>query len=133
MSLLVQTRERGTVALVAGLFVLAVCLGLSGRAEAAGGTAMGWGYNFSGQVGTGAVSEGPCSCVPTPAPVSGVADLTEIAGGYEFGLALRSDGTVMTWGYNSSGELANGNTAVDPVPKPVAGVSGAIAVAAGEE
>jgi alpha-tubulin suppressor-like RCC1 family protein len=92
---------------------------------------MGWGYNASGQVGIGVVGSEGCYCITSPTPLVGVADATGLAAGYEFGLALRSDGSVMSWGYNYSGELGNGNTDRDPVPKPVPGVSNAIAVAAG--
>lgn len=116
---------------IATIGTLAFCLAQSSDADAAGGTAMGWGYNASGQVGIGAVSSGGCSCIPSPTPLLGVADATGIAAGYEFGLALRSDGSVMSWGYNYGGELGNGNTDLDATPKPVPGVSNAIAVAAG--
>ena len=103
-------------------------------ADAAGGSALGWGYNYSGQVGNGTTSQGqPCSCVPTPAPLLGVTEATEIAAGYEFGLALLADGRVMSWGYNYGGELGNGTTDLNPVPAPVPGLSNVVAVSAGSE
>jgi alpha-tubulin suppressor-like RCC1 family protein len=116
---------------IAAIGTLAFCLVQSADAEAAGGTAMGWGYNASGQVGIGVVSSEGCSCIASPTPLLGVADATGLAAGYEFGLALRGDGSVMSWGYNYGGELGNGNTDLDATPKPVPGVSNAIAVAAG--
>lgn len=118
-------------ALLSTLALLAICLCAPVTAQAAGGSAMGWGYNASGQVGNGAPSSEGCSCFATPVPLLGVDGVTEIAAGYEFGLALRSDGSVLSWGYNYGGELGNGNTDLDAVPKPVAGISNAIGVAAG--
>jgi len=97
---------------------------------------MGWGYNYSGQVGIGeAEVKGPdeCYCVITPATLLGVGNVTGLDAGYEFGLALRSDGSMMSWGYNYEGELGDGTTTLNAVPKPIDGISNAIAVAAGSE
>lgn len=131
MQTVLPPRIRELAALAAVLVVALLSLAGGSSAQAAGGTAMGWGYNASGQVGNGAIDEAGCYCVATPSPLLGVTNLTELAAGYEFGLALRSDGSVMSWGYNSSGELGNGNTQTDPVPKPVEGIANAIGVAAG--
>jgi len=130
---LVHRRSRGLAASIAVVGALAFFLAQSADGKAAGGTAMGWGYNASGQVGIGVDSNGGCNCIPAPVPLLGVAEVTELAAGYEFGLALRSDGSVMSWGYNDSGELGNGSTDLDATPKPVAGVANAVAVAAGRE
>jgi alpha-tubulin suppressor-like RCC1 family protein len=102
-------------------------------ADAAGGSAVGWGYNADGQVGNGTVSSGGCSCVASPSPLVGVTEAAEIAAGYEFGLALLADGRVMSWGYNYGGELGNGTTDLNPVPTPVPGLSNVVAVAAGSQ
>ena len=40
--------------------------------------------------------------------MSGLSGVTAIAAGYDFGLALLSNGTVMAWGNNSEGELGDG-------------------------
>jgi hypothetical protein len=117
------------------LAVLAAILGalavVPATASAAGGSAMGWGYNYSGQVGNGTPPPPECDCEETPVPLLGVTEATEIAAGYEFGLALLADGRVMSWGYNYDGELGNGTTYLNRVPPPVPGLSGAVAVAAG--
>ncbi len=83
------------------------------------GTVAAWGSNTSGQLGDG-------TTVPraTPVAVLGLTDVAAIATGSGFGsahsLALRKDGTVMTWG------------GVDgPLPMPVSGLAGVTAVAAG--
>jgi alpha-tubulin suppressor-like RCC1 family protein len=119
---------RRLAALVVALGALALA---PATASAAGGTALGWGYNFDGQVGNGSVTTTGCSCLATPTPLLGVSEATELAAGYEFGLALLASGKVMAWGYNYGGELGDGSTTLDPVPKLVPGVSDAVAVAAG--
>jgi alpha-tubulin suppressor-like RCC1 family protein len=45
-------------------------------------------------------------------------------------LALRSDGTVLSWGRNDYGELGTGTTTSRPTPGPVPGLTGIIQVAA---
>jgi alpha-tubulin suppressor-like RCC1 family protein len=112
--------------------LVAMCLlGLifSAGAQASGGTAYGWGENESGQTGNGT----PGPDVLTPAPVVGLSDVTQVAGGEDHGLALLSDGTVRAWGGNASGQLGNGTTTDSPTPVAVSGLSGVVAVAAGGE
>jgi len=75
-----------------------------------------WGYNYYGQLGNGSSTN---SIVPGPVPQSGVlAGKTVIsisAGGYH-SLALCSDGTVASWGYNFYGQLGNNSTTNSSVP-----------------
>lgn len=94
------------------------------------GTVRAWGYNTYGQLGDGTTIHRS-----TPVPVAGLADVTAIAaGGYEregHGLALLSDGSVRTWGYNHYGQLGDG-TCVDQLrPVTVPGLSGVTSIAAG--
>ncbi len=128
MALRLDIRRFAAAAAVFAAFALAPA-----AADAAGGSALGWGYNASGQVGNGTVSSESCSCVTAPAPLLGITEATEIVAGYEFGLALGAGGTVMSWGYNYGGELGNGTTDLNPVPAPVPGLSNVVAVAAGSE
>lgn len=126
MALRLDIRHLAAAAAVFAAFALAPA-----AADAAGGSALGWGYNYSGQVGNGTTSElVPCSCVATPSPLLGVTDSVEIAAGYEFGISLGADGRVKSWGYNYGGELGNGTTDLNPVPTPVPGLSNVVAVAA---
>jgi hypothetical protein len=63
--------------------------------------------------------------------VSGLTGVTAIAAGDIYTVALKSDGTVWDWGYNSNGQLGNNSTTDSHVPVQVSGLSGATAIAAG--
>jgi len=58
------------------------------------GTVWAWGSNGTGQLGRGNVSNGD----PLPAQVVGVNHITAISAGQNHTLALKDDGTVLTWG-----------------------------------
>jgi len=78
----------------------------------ANGTLWAWGDNFYGQLGT-TTNTGTHTPNPTPAQV-GPASYTQLAAGYDFGLALRQDGSLWAWGRNTYGQLGNPtNTGTD--------------------
>ena len=56
---------------------------------------------------------------------------SQIAAGASHNVALKSDGTVWTWGANGSGQLGNGSTLDSPIPVQVNTLSGITMVAAG--
>ena len=56
---------------------------------------------------------------------------SQIAAGASHNVALKSDGTVWTWGANGSGQLGNGSTMDSPIPVQVNTLSGITMVAAG--
>lgn len=85
-----------------------------------------WGYNGNGGLGDGSLLD---RSLPVTAP--GVPDVIALAGGYDFSVAVRSNGTVWTWGAGSSGALGNGTTMDAPDPVTVSGLSGVVRVAAG--
>jgi alpha-tubulin suppressor-like RCC1 family protein len=92
-----------------------------------------WGSNNWGQLGNAA---GNNSNVPIA--VSGLKGVKAISAGGQFGaadhsLALKTDGTVMSWGANGSGQLGNGdNTFTNSnVPVRVVNLSGVTTIAAG--
>lgn len=119
----------GVIAIAAGNF--------HGLALLSNGTMMAWGDNAEGQLGAGTFS-GPekCAanaCSTTPVAVSGLSDVTSIAAGAGYSLAVLSSGNVMTWGQNNDGQLGDGTTAKSSTPAPVTGLSGATAVAGGYE
>jgi alpha-tubulin suppressor-like RCC1 family protein len=90
------------------------------------GSVWSWGSNLYGQLGDG-------TTVDRPAPVR-VANLTNAArvaaGQGHYSLAIRSDGTASSWGFNAYGQLGDG-TGVDRVtPVRILGLSNITAIAA---
>jgi hypothetical protein len=63
----------------------------------------------------------------------GLTNITAIAAGGHFSLALRSDGTVWAWGANGSGQLGDGTLVNRSTPVRVSGLAGVTAIAAGAE
>ena len=59
---------------------------------------------------------------------SGAATVTALANGGTHSLALKADGTILTWGYNKNGQLGDGTTNDHSVPLAVNGLSGIVAV-----
>jgi len=99
------------------------------------GTVWSWGDNGYGQLGRGTVDKGS----PIPTQVGNLSDIVAIAaeGGASFlktghTVALKSDGTVWTWGNNENGQLGLGTTDKgSSVPVQVPGLSDVVAIAAG--
>ena len=121
---------RGVTAIAAGLYFSLALLSK--------GTVMAWGLNDYGQLADGTKS-GPstCSsgapCSTRAAAVRGLHGVTALAAGSDHSLALLSNGTVMAWGLNTSGQLGNGGTAGTSTPVPVRGLHGVRAIAAGSD
>lgn len=99
----------------------------TGYALRADGTVWSWGVGTEGQLGNGTTSNGSLA----PVRVTGLTGVTTIASRGIVGYALRSDGTVWSWGYGLHGALGNGSTANSLVPVPVTGLSDVVAIAAG--
>jgi alpha-tubulin suppressor-like RCC1 family protein len=91
------------------------------------GTVRTWGDNAYGQLGTGA---GP-SPQPNHVAVPSLANMVAVSAGYYHTLALRADGTVWSWGFNSGGQLGDGTNTHRTTPVAVLGLSNVVAVAAG--
>lgn len=68
-----------------------------------------------------------------PPVVAGLDNITAIAVGGNFSLALRNDGTVWAWGSNQYGALGQGTTDANahPTPTRINGIAGAVAITAG--
>ena len=74
------------------------------------GSVYGWGKNTYGMLGDGTTTDRN-----TPVPVilaggSAVTGITQISGGGDYALMLKSDGTVYTCGYGANGQLGDGGT-----------------------
>jgi alpha-tubulin suppressor-like RCC1 family protein len=93
------------------------------------GSLWAWGANGSGELGLG--TAGP-TAVRTPQKVSGLVGVTQLAASATVSMALRSDGTVLVWGYEGLGLRGDG---IDregsslPVPTPVTPVAGVTRIA----
>jgi alpha-tubulin suppressor-like RCC1 family protein len=126
MEMLAQHRSRGLrfhgttfvlAALVAGL---TIAIGAS--ATSASNRAMSWGSGLWGQLGNGVTRqvENKVGDVLVPSPICAVGtagqcptgpylnEVTAISAGGSHGLALVSDGTVVSWGENAYGQLGDG-------------------------
>lgn len=81
------------------------------------GTAWAWGCNSNGQLGDG-------TTINRSSPVSvvgGFTDWRKITGTLTHSLALRANGTIWAWGYNSTGSLGDGTVANRSSPVSVVG------------
>lgn len=63
--------------------------------------------------------------------VSSLNGVTAIAAGFYHTVALKSDGTVWTWGWNWAGQLGDGTTTSRRTPVRVGCLNGVTAIAAG--
>jgi alpha-tubulin suppressor-like RCC1 family protein len=93
------------------------------------GTVWAWGDNSVGQLGNGTTVANSI----IPVQVSTLTGVTTVIAGSQYAAALKSDGTVWTWGMNSVGQLGNGTTTNSSIPVQVGGVSGITAIAGGDD
>lgn len=112
----------GVVAISAGLF--------HSLALKSDGTVWAWGVNGSGELGDGTrVSrEFPVQVLAGPG-LGGLSDVVATSAGPNFSSALRSDGTVWTWGMGTGGQTGDGlvedATPGRTIPAPLPGPDGA--------
>ena len=118
-----------------GSGVVDVAAGASfGMVRKADGSVWEWGNGTSGQLGNGRNDK---QSAPTVVKGLGAGSgVVAIAAGSSFSVALKSDGTVLAWGHNKSGQLGDGHTGMDrAVPAAVRGLgagSGVVGIAAGD-
>jgi len=102
---------------LAGKTVVAVAAGSGhGLALCADGTLAAWGYNSYGQLGNGSSTNSGVPVLVTPTGVLAGKTVVAIDAGESHSLALCSDGTLVTWGDNTNGQLGNGGTTKSMVP-----------------
>ncbi|MEV5573137.1 Ig-like domain repeat protein [Spirillospora sp. NPDC052269] len=77
---------------------------------------LGWGFNSSGQVGDGTTTN---RTVPVLVHVPEGVSVTQIAAGFEHGLALTSQGGMLAWGHNGYGQLGDDTYTNRHTPVPV--------------
>ncbi len=87
-----------------------------------------WGSGAWGALGDGTTT----SQTGTPQQISSFPDVVAVAAGYAFSMALKSNGSVYTWGTNGSGQLGDGTTTSHrTTPTLVPNLTGIVAIAAG--
>jgi len=96
------------------------------------GTVLAWGRNDSGQLGDGTITKTIYEGRATPQRVGSLSGITAISAGFQHAAALKSDGTVMTWGSNGGGRLGDGTTINRLTPVQVSGLTDVMAIAAGD-
>src|SRR3989304_536551 len=130
------TTRRNTPVKVNGLTdVMAVAAGDSySLALKSDGSVWAWGLNDGGELGYIIVNNSgmPVDYSPFAAEVNYLVGVKAVAAGDSHSLALKSDGSVWTWGHNEHGELGDPALANSPIPVQVpVGVVKAISAAIG--
>ncbi|MFL6335175.1 MAG: S8 family serine peptidase [Pyrinomonadaceae bacterium] len=97
------------------------------------GTVWGWGSNsvFGGPPAGGVLGLQNASSTATPVQIAGLSNVTTVAAGGYHAVALKADGTLVSWGNNQYGQLGDGGGPSNPTPRAVSGLSNVAAVAAG--
>tara|TARA_R100001129_G_scaffold145288_1_gene106576 strand:- start:992 stop:2266 length:1275 start_codon:yes stop_codon:yes gene_type:complete len=71
----------------------------------------GFGRNSKGELGLGATGgDGETQSHTSPLQVGSLTDWAQVAMGGEHSIATKTDGTLWSWGYNSTGQLGQNNT-----------------------
>ena len=89
-----------------------------------------WGLNLSGELGcTGCPTSAAAPVTVVLATGGAVTGVTSVAAGNGHSMALRSDGTVLGWGANSSGSVGDGTTTTRPTAVPLPTLTNVTAIA----
>ncbi len=76
-------------------------------ATASSGIARGWGYDFYGELGNGRTAEDYTT--PVAVRLHAHIKVAAVSSSCSGGLALTTAGRVLSWGYNSDGQLGDGS------------------------
>jgi alpha-tubulin suppressor-like RCC1 family protein len=127
-NLVTLSRGRLVRVLLATLLTAMLLPGTSTPATAAGSRVLSFAdSNHYGQLGNGTADVGQSS----PIELSGMSDIVDVAAGTYHSLALRSDGRVLAWGDNRSGQIGDGTTSERHEPTLVPGLTHVVAIEAG--
>jgi alpha-tubulin suppressor-like RCC1 family protein len=77
------------------------------------GTLWTWGYGVSGRLGNGVTTGNISTPVTT---FAGGNNWKQVSGGFNFMAAIKTDGTLWTWGAGSTGRLGNNQTSIRSTP-----------------
>jgi alpha-tubulin suppressor-like RCC1 family protein len=92
----------------------------------ADGTVWAWGSNYANQIANG----NPWwKFQDVPFQVPNLPPIAKVASKYDHTLAIATDGTVWSWGYNFDGQLGDGTTDARQIPVKVIGLTDVIAIA----
>jgi len=105
------------------------CGNLFTMAVKTNGTVWSWGYDTQGQLGdNGGSNQG------APILVSGLTNIVAVAGGVDnYGLALKSDGTVWSWGADGQGQGGSSQPDGLVTPRLISALYDIVAIAAGQD
>ena len=92
------------------------------------GTVWAWGDNAQGKLGDGSSYSGYSD---VPVQVSGLTGVVQVSGGCDYSIALKSDGTVWSWGANGVGQLGDGTNSDRNIPVRVIGLTGVAQISGG--
>lgn len=98
-----------------------------GLAVTQGGRVWAWGLNDSGQLG---LDPNTTSHREIPVKLPDLTNVVAVAGGYDFSVALKENGDVLTWGNGSNGSLGDGSTDPRFEPEKVPGIGNVKKIAA---
>ena len=80
------------------------------------GTLAAWGDNGSGRLGDGTTTNSSVPILVTPSSMVAGKTMVGVSASYEHNLALCSDGSLVSWGKNSNGQLGDGSSTTRTVP-----------------
>ena len=83
---------------------------------AADGKVYTWGRNNLGQLGQGTTDTG---AHPTPTMIAGLSNVKKVVAGSQTSFAIKSDGTVWSWGNNNAGQLGLGTIGTVTTPQQI--------------
>ena len=135
----VQTKTNATTFLTA-MSLVGAGASHSLAVKKSDGSVFGWGSDSSGQLGDNSAATTQSFPVQAKTTATGnpiLIGIIDVAGGLSHSVALKSDGTVWTWGNNASGQLGDGSTTTRKLAAQVKTASstfltGVVAISAGD-